>query len=161
MPTDEDLQELLDRARIADTIYAYCDYADRADIDGVVALFTEDGVVNLGGGALHRGPEELREMFADRFALYSVTSFHSSGIRIAEYDGQRASVMSYLYGIHDAPEMDRRMHLWGRFDDAMVKQDGTWRFQARHLRVAALSHTSSQEVPERFSRIERVPLPGD
>lgn len=159
MPTDDDVQELLDRARIADTIYAYCDHADRADIDGIVGLFVEDGAVDLGGGAVHRGHAELREMFADRFTLYSITSFHGSGIRLSRYDGRTASVTSYLYAIHDAPEIDSRMHLWGRFEDEMVARDGRWFFESRHLRVATLGHTGSQEVPERFSRIERVPVP--
>ena len=155
MLRDSDLRELLDRARIADTIYAYCDHVDRADVDAVVELFAEDGVVDLGGGAFHRGHAELRDMFTDRFALYSTTSFHSSGVRIVHYDGATATTTTSLYAFHEAAELKRQLHLWGRFEDELVNESGTWRCAVRHLRVAGISHTPSHEVPKRFSQIER------
>lgn len=157
----DDVQELLDRARITDTIYAYCDFVDDGDVDAVVDLFTTHGVMDLGGGAVHRGHLELRDMFLDRFHLYTTTSFHGSGVRMVSYTPRVATTTSHLYGIHDAHDGNRRMHLWGRFEDELVNQAGVWRFRRRHLRVAGLSHQTPPEVPRRFNRISHAPLPDD
>lgn len=159
MRPDDDVQELLDRSRIADTVYAYCDHVDSADVDAVLGLFTEDAVMDLGGGAVHRGRAELRDMFVDRFRLYSSTSFYCSGIRLVRYDGTTASITSQLQTLHDAVGLNRRMHLWGRFEDDVVKEGGTWKFARRLLRVAGVSHTTCGEVPRRFSRVHRSPVP--
>jgi ketosteroid isomerase-like protein len=159
MTRDPDVQELLDRARIADTIYAYCEYVDNGDVEATVGLFTVNGVMDLGGGAVHRGHDELRDMFTDRFRLYTTTSFHSSGVRVVRYGTASASTTTYLYGIHEAAKMGRQMHLWGRFEDELVNQSGTWRFRRRHLRVAGLHHQDSGDVPPRFNRITHSSLP--
>lgn len=152
MLLDSDVQELLDRARIADTIYAFCDYCIQGDIDSVVDLFTDSGLMDLGGGAIHSGHDELRDMFADRFTLYKASTFHCSGVRLVRYDGQTATTSTYLYGIHDAADLDRQMHVWGRYMDEMVNESGVWRFQRRDLCVSGMSLTDIYEVPERFGR---------
>ena len=159
MLPDADVQELIDRARIADTIYAYCDYVDNGDLDAVVGLFATSGTLDLGGGAVHRGHAELRELFIDRFQLYTTTSFHSGGVRMVRYTPTSVSTSTYLYGIHDAREGNMQMHLWGRWEDELVNQSGTWRFRHRHLRVAGLSHQAPAEVPRRFNRITHAPQP--
>lgn len=155
MPRDPAIQELLDRSHIGDTIYAWCDYVDRTDIDAAVDLFTEDGEMDLGGGAIHRGRAKLREMLLDRFALYSTTSFHCSAVRLVRYDGATASTTTYL----NARDSDRRMHLWGRYEDDMVNDAGVGRFRQRRLRVAGLSHAPAHEVPQRLSRVGHDPVP--
>jgi hypothetical protein len=159
MNRDADIQELLDRARIADTIYAYCEYVDNGDVEATVELFAVNGVMDLGGGAVHRGHDELRDMFTDRFRLYTTTSFHSSGVRVVRYDAASVSTTTYLYGIHEAAKVGRQMHLWGRFEDDLVNQSGVWKFRRRHLRVAGLHHQDSDDVPGRFSRISHQLLP--
>lgn len=157
MLRDAELRELLDRSRIADTIYAFCDYVDRGDVDSVVKLFVEDGLMDLGGGAVHRGHTELQDMLTDRFQLYTTTSFHCSNIRVVSYDGVTASTTTYLYGIHDSAELKCQMHLWGRYEDDLVNESDTWLFVARRLRVAGLNHIASEEVPRRFNRIGHEP----
>ncbi len=159
MVRDPAVQELLDRSRIADTIYAWCDYVDRTDVDAVLDLFTPDGQFDLGGGAIHRGHAQLREMLLDRFALYSTTSFHCSAVRLVRYDGATASTTTYLNAFHDARDTDRRMHLWGRYEDDMVNEGDMWKFQRRRLRVAGLSHAPAHEVPPRFSRVAAIRCP--
>ena len=159
MPPDSAVQELLDRAHIGDTIHAYSDHVDNADIDAVVALFTEDGVLDLGGGAVHRGHPELRDMYADRFTLYTSTSFFSSGIRLVRYDGETATTTCGLQTFHDSADLKRTMFLRGRWEDELVNQAGTWRFRRRHLLVAGMGLWDATEVPPRFSRVQRVRLP--
>jgi ketosteroid isomerase-like protein len=159
MLRDAEIRELLDRSRIADTIYAYCDLVDRGDVEAVVQLFTVDGVMDLGGGAIHRGHAELRDMFTDRFRLYTTTSFHCSNIRLVRYDGMSASTTTYLYGIHDSAELKCQMHLWGRFEDDMINDSDTWLFVRRRLSVAGLNHVASEVIPKRFNRIGHEPQP--
>ena len=154
MLRDSELQELLDRARIADTIYAFCDYCNNGDVAGVVGLFTEDGIFDVGGGAIHVGRDELTDFFADRFILYAATTFHCSGPRLVRYDGQTASTTTYLYGVHDSAARDHQLHVWGHYEDELVNDAGVWLLQRRDLCVSGLNLTELQEVPRRFERSE-------
>ena len=51
MSRDDDVQELIDRARISDAVQAYCDHCDSGDVEAALSLFADDGVIDLGGGA--------------------------------------------------------------------------------------------------------------
>ncbi|MPQ96483.1 hypothetical protein GB931_00815 [Modestobacter sp. I12A-02628] len=153
MSRDDDVQELIDRARISDAVQAYCDHCDSADVEAALALFTDDGAVDLGGGAVHRGQLELRDLFEDRFTLYSAISFHCSDVRLVRYDGRTASTTTHLIGFHEAADVDRVLHIWGTFEDQLVKDGRRWLFRHRHLRVAGINHTTACEVPRRFDQI--------
>lgn len=158
MIPDRDVQELLDRSRIADTIYAYCEHVDRADLDAVIDLFVEDGTIDLGAGAIHRGHDEIRDMLVDRFTLYTATSFFCTGVRLVRYDGETASTTTHLQTYHNATRPPRQMQLRGFFEDDLVKVAAGWKFRARHLRVSGMSQGEATEVPPRFSRVGRSPV---
>ena len=56
LSTEQQLQALLDKQAIHDLIHAYCNAADRRDLDKMRALYHEDAIDDHGG---HRpaGPE--------------------------------------------------------------------------------------------------------
>ena len=153
------LAELSDRLAITDTLNAYCDRVDRSDLEGLLALFTDDVVLALGPAAVVRGLDELRALVVERVGRWTTTSHHCSTTTVHEYDGRRATTTTYLYAFHDRPADDVSMHMWGRYEDELVAGEHHWRIRRRSLRVAGIQHTASQSVPERFSRFGRLSLP--
>ena len=51
------------------------------------------------------------------------------------------------------------MQLWGRYEDELVAAQGRWLIRARRLLVAGVRESTSQELPDRFERYPRMPLP--
>jgi len=153
-----EVQKLVDTAGINDTVQAYAECLDRADINGLVNLFCAQATMDMGGGALYRGHSEIRDLFLDRFLLYKVSNLHCGVARLKTYDGSTAQVTSSLYAFFDAAEQDLQMQVWGRYDDVLVADSGVWKFQERHLLVAAVSHSTTDAVPDRFNRLDRLPI---
>ena len=154
-----DLPELIDRIEIAETLSRYCDFVDRSDIVSLVGLFTDDILMDMGNGATASGRERLRPLLIDRVGRWRTTNHHCSNVILRRYDAGSASVTSYLYAFHDDPARNESMHLWGRYEDELVKVQGAWRFRIRRLRVAGVQQGESRPVPERFERFARLPLP--
>lgn len=154
-----DLAELVDRTLIADTLHAYCDRVDRSDLDALLDLFTDDAELDMGRGATATGRSELRPFVIERIRRWTTTQHHCSTITVASYDGTTASTVSYLYVFHDAPGRDESLHLWGRYEDDLVKEGRTWRIRRRRLRVAGARRTASTPMPDRFEPFPRLPLP--
>ncbi|MPQ96489.1 hypothetical protein GB931_00845 [Modestobacter sp. I12A-02628] len=154
-----ELTELADRLLIAETLHAYCDLVDRAEVEQLLALFTADAVLDMGHGATATGQPALRAMVRDRVGRWTTTNHHCSTTRVLHYDGATAGTTSQLYAFHDAPGRGERMHLWGRYDDELVRADGGWLIRRRALRVTGVNRTASEELPGRFQRLERAPLP--
>lgn len=154
-----DLTELQDRALIGDVLAAYCDLVDRCDVDGLTRLFTDDAVLDLGRGVTVEGSVQLRALLLDRIGRWTTTSHHGSTVCVQAYDGATAATTSYVYAFHDHPADDRTMHLWGRYEDELVRGADRWRISYRRLRVAGVREQASSRVPERFERFARLPLP--
>ncbi len=153
-----DLTELVDRTLMADTLHAYCDRVDRTDLDGLLALFTEDAVLDLGRTVV-AGRGRLRPLLIDLMRRWSTTNHHCSTMSVLRYDGTTADTVTYVYAFHDAPDRDESMHLWGRYEDELRKEAGEWRLRVHRLRIAGVRLTTSGETPERFEYFHREPVP--
>jgi len=154
-----DLTELVDRALITDTLHAYCDLVDRSDVEGLLALFTDDLVMDMGRGVVVHGRERFRALLLDRIGRWTTTSHHCSTVVLTRWDGGTAATTSHLYAFHDAPARDETMHMWGRYTDELVKQGDRWLIRERRLRVAGVQLTPSSPLPDRFEPFPRTPLP--
>ena len=150
-----DLTELSDRVQISQTLSAYCDSIDRGDMAALAEVFTDDVVMDMGHGAVFTGRARLLRLVQEVTAVWETTHHQCSNHLVGRYNGTGADATSYVYAFHDAPARNEAMHLWGRYTDELVKQDGAWRIQLRRLRVAAVTMTSSSPLPERFERISR------
>ncbi|HJQ42193.1 MAG TPA: nuclear transport factor 2 family protein [Jatrophihabitantaceae bacterium] len=131
----------------------YCDRIDRYDVDGLVALFTEDGSYDFGFGRLFTGRPALRQLFS-RVEVYRATSHHISNVHLV-VDGDRATARSALYAFHIRAADGSEVHVWGQYFDDVVMQDGSWRIARRALRVAHEKGT----VPEDGRTTLYEPLP--
>lgn len=154
-----DLTELTDRVLIAHTLAVYCDYVDRFDLPALLGLFTDDVLLDMGRGVLITGQEHLCAALIQRVGRWTSTSHHNANVIVTAYSGTHATVLSYVYAFHNNPERDEAMHLWGRYEDELVKVDGAWRIRIRRLRVAGAQETVSSAFPARFEGVTRALLP--
>ncbi len=155
-----DLAELVDRTLITDTLHAYCDRVDRADVDALLDLFTDDATLDMGHGATATGRTELRPFMIERIGRWTTTHHQCSTVTVLRYDGSTATTVSHVTVLHDHPGRDEAMQLWARYTDDLVKLGDGWRIRVRRLRVAGVTRTAPTPLPDRFERIRREALPG-
>ena len=136
-------QEAADRLAIRELVDAYAHCADRRDVKGQMALFTEDTrfIVIMDATAaeptqqLH-GRESLAPVF-DNLNIYAATT-HFNGQSAVRLDGDQASGESYCLAHHLSVGEDGQRTLMIasiRYLDEFVKQDGQWFFAERRLMV--------------------------
>jgi ketosteroid isomerase-like protein len=147
--------DLITRAEITDTAFAYCRGVDRCDYDLLIDLFTSDAVFDYGHGRVTQGHEALAALFREATGRYTSTSHHCSTVAFHEIDGDYARTTSYIYAFHDDSRADRQVHIWGCYEDQWRNEDVRWRISERKVRVAGFRTTSSDELPDRFERYAR------
>ncbi len=138
MDHEHSLRMLSDKAAIADVIHAYCFHYDRAEAEKVVALFTDDAVVDYGPGLpVMRGRDEIAPVIARGLAeLFAATSHHVSNIVIA-FDGpDSATSVCYLYAWHRYRDRERTGELWGQYHHALRRTAQGWKIARLELRAA-------------------------
>jgi uncharacterized protein (TIGR02246 family) len=134
------LQGLLDKAAIADVIHAYCLAFDRAEAEAVVALFTEDAVVDYGPDVPPMtGRAALAPMVAKGLAeRFAATSHHVSNIMIRLDGPDRATSVCHLYAWHRYRDGSPDGHLWAQYHHAFRREAEGWRIARLVLRAAGM-----------------------
>ena len=147
-----------DRRAVEDVLLDYCEHVDAGDVDAVIALFTDDAVIDYGYGRHIRGRDALDEFFRERLvATYSATSHHLTNIRVT-VDGDSATTRSYAYAWH-ARHDGSQAHVWGRYHDRLVRTGGTWRIAERAIRAAGSAGFPSADGRSPFELIDRAGRP--
>lgn len=141
--------ELAAREAIRDLVAAYTWAGDRGRSAELAAMFTRDGVLDVGDhGGRWRGPAEIEarlDAVAERIAAAGgqpgPVHHHVASLRIhidSDLDGQRADAVSY-FAVHSRIGLDH----WGRYRDRFtLGADGVWRFAERIVRVDGQSFGS-------------------
>src|SRR4051794_12323358 len=130
-----DVDELLVREAVRDTITRYNAAGDRGDLDGLAACFQPDGTLAIRGQAPYVGRAAIvaglstvgqpLDGAVDRTPIgylhHSVTTLHF--VSIAPDEVRTTAYFSVL----------TRMGLdhWGRYRDRLVPAEGGWRFAIR------------------------------
>lgn len=136
------LDQVADRIAIRELFDAYAHCADRRDLEGQKALFTENArfAVHMDGprsepSYVLEGREALTPVFAD-LNRYDVTT-HFNGQSTVRLDGDRATGESYTIAYHFYNEGDVRKVMIAslRYLDVFVKRDDIWYFAERDLIV--------------------------
>ncbi len=94
MVSDEtaSIRQLIDKDRIVDLVHEYSYCVDHRRYDDVVALFTEDCVVDYAPGiAPVRSREGLRAMFDQPGGGFAATSHHNANVLVTFDSADRAS----------------------------------------------------------------------
>ncbi len=134
---------LSQRLAIRQLIDAYAHCADRRDAEGQKALFTENThfVVYMDGQGSDPsyaldGRESLSPVFTD-LNRYQAT-MHFNGQSTITLDGDRATGESYCIAHHlftDDDGQRKLMVAYIRYDDIIVRSNGSWLFAERRLYV--------------------------
>ncbi len=124
------------RAEIAALVTAYNAHGDRGRFDELLALFAEDATMDIGDGTTYTGRDRIAEIFTNtrdsvldgdgpRFLQH-----HTTPVHVAFEDADHAVGEAYFTVFSDAG-----VDHWGRYRDAYVRVDGTWRFASRRVRT--------------------------
>jgi hypothetical protein len=115
---------LQERARIEDLLAQYVLCLDVDDLDGMIALFTEDGEFRTYGTAFV-GEKGLRRMLSG-----APKGLHLAGRSLVEATDFGATIRSQLVFF----PADREPHRLAIYDDEVVQVDGSWKFRVRECR---------------------------
>jgi hypothetical protein len=141
------LWELQARESVRHTIAAYSHAGDRGRADDLAQQFTEDGVLELGGGKKLVGREQVAGLIrrtagtsrtadtgrtASAPAEKTTVRHHVSSIYFTEVTPERAAVQSYF-----AVFTQRGADHWGRYFDVLVPVGDRWLFAHRVARTEA------------------------
>ena len=109
----------------------YCWCADTHDLDGMISLFTTDGVMDAEavGLSIVRGHDALREFYGSLLPLHEYSQ-HLSGTHRIDIDGDTATGTSY-YLMQGAVKGAGPISAAGYFEDRYMRTADGWRFSYR------------------------------
>lgn len=109
----------------------YCWFADTHDVDGILSLFTADGVMDAEALGMEtiRGEESLRKFYDTIIPLHEYSQ-HLSGTHRVDLDGDKASGTSY-YLMHGAVKGAGPISAAGYFEDQYERTADGWKFSSR------------------------------
>ena len=137
------LEEVLAREQIRDTISRYNHAGDRGRLEELAECFAEDGVLEIPGVAPLRGRraivEHLSGVVAEgaRIAEQPRVFHHVSSIRIEVTGPHSASAHAYFL-VFTEVGLDH----WGRYADRFECRDGVWCLAHRRVRVSGATANS-------------------
>jgi ketosteroid isomerase-like protein len=119
---------LADKEAIRELTARYADCVWRRDPDAAVALFTADGVMDVGNGTVLSGHAQLTEGYRSMLTVDLQPFVHGHVIELAD---DRATGRCYLdlRGNVDGQNMTGA----GHYEDTYVKTRFGWKFQSRKL----------------------------
>jgi hypothetical protein len=129
------IDDLMARAAILQTIAAYTRAGDTGRVEDLVACFAPDGVLET-AGRVSRGPDQIRafvsevgEMFAaDSAFLPARHHVASVWIELERKDRARAGAYFTLVAANGVDH-------WGTYRDGLVRVAGRWCFARRRVRI--------------------------
>jgi len=142
MTTEQRLQQLEDRIAIRELIDAYTYCADTRNIQGHMALFTEDTNFEVYMDEKIPTPTQVVTGRNSLFPVFDdlnqyLSTMHFNGQSTIKVNGDRATATTYCRAYHlKLPDGVQHLMIAGiRYYDTMVKQDGAWLFAERKLKV--------------------------
>jgi ketosteroid isomerase-like protein len=129
------MARLVAKDEIVDLVHRYSYYVDHRRYDDVVALFTEDCVVDFGPEyPTLRSRASLRRMFEHPEGAFAATSHHNANVLVTFENPDHASVRTSVYAWHQRSD-GVTPRLWGYYHDAVVHLADGWRIAERQLRT--------------------------
>jgi hypothetical protein len=131
MSGEETLRRLTDLEAIRDLARRYAHCVWKKDVTGAIELFTEDGVMEIGGRPAIRGRPALLESYREMIGGMLQPFVHN---HVIELEGSRASATCYL-DLRATVE-GRSMIGAGWYEDEYVRDGEAWRFRSRKLTLS-------------------------
>ena len=107
---------------------------DSGDAEGFIATWVESGVLDAGGLFID-GHAALKE-FTVNFAAGAQAPRHVATNLVIDGDGDNATLKAYvqMYVLAGDPAQ-QIIAAAGKYDDTLIKEDGTWKFVRRNFTV--------------------------
>ena len=121
-----------DRLEILDLIARYNRLADERDVEGTVALYTEDGFID-GDFKTGPGPAGLRADLPGIFAMEGTLKRHISTNHLITGDTDRATVRSMLLVVEG--ETLPGVGATADITDELLKVNGQWKLAHHHVAI--------------------------
>lgn len=128
------LRDLADGDAIRDLPRRYAHCVWQKDVEGIVALFTPDGVMDTGEGRPIAGHEAIRKVYKRIFELNDLMPYVHN--HVIELDGDMATGHCYLD--LQATMEGRRVTGAGFYLDRYVRTPTGWKFADRKLTMRRL-----------------------
>lgn len=144
-----------DRARIEDLQARYLFAFDWGDAEGYANTFTEDGVLNYGGGVL-TGRAAIADFIASGQQRRDEARAnpppgerppvgrHIISNIVVDIDGDKARGVAYWTHMTSDATGYGTVDFFGHYEDEMVKVDGQWLFSERRIYNEAIPEWSAQ-----------------
>jgi ketosteroid isomerase-like protein len=120
---------LEDKDEIRELMRRYNQCIDFPDVEGWLACFTDDAVVEIGPRPPLRGIAELRAYAEQRPG----GSLHLATSEIIDVQGDVATMSSYVAVVGTPGGEAPRVMVGGRYTDTLRRVDGAWKFAHRVL----------------------------
>jgi ketosteroid isomerase-like protein len=125
---EERIQAIEDRAAILELTARYCHMARTGDVEGIVDLFCEDGVMEA-GDTLEKGHERLLTVYREAFSgLRPLPCVHNHTVAL---DGDHATGCCSVE-IRMVQEGEA-VTAAGHYDDTFRRVGSDWKFAHRNL----------------------------
>jgi hypothetical protein len=146
-----------DRALIEDLQARYLFAFDFGDAEGYAGTFTEDGILDYGGGEV-KGRKAIAEFIAaGRKRTDEARANTPEGQRpsigrhiisniVVKIDGDKAHGVAYWTHMTSGPDGRGGVDFFGHYEDEMVKVNGEWLFARRRIYNEAIPEWASQYV---------------
>ena len=142
MTVEQRVQQLEDRISIRELIDAYTFCADTRNIQGHMALFTENTNFEVYMDEKIPTPTQVVTGRKDLFPVFDdlnqyFSTMHFNGQSTIHVNGDNATATTYCRAYHlKVPNGVQQLMIAGiRYYDTMVKQKGAWLFAERKLKV--------------------------
>lgn len=132
-------QEIADRIELKELVDLFSNYSDTKENDKQVALFTEDGVVNIiNDGKVSftlKGRKDIFNAFSSSMDEYS-SVFHMSGQQTVDFDDEtHANGVAYNYVVLVKTDENNKIVTTNegvRYEDKYEKIEGKWLIKERN-----------------------------
>ena len=128
--------EVAAREAIRDLVARYNALGDRGQWDALIALFAQDGEIQVPELGSCRGHEALRDFFTAAASgggerATPTRIWHHTSTLVIDLEGQESARGSCYYAVLTEDGLDH----WGRYRDAYVRAGSAWLFARRNVTV--------------------------
>ena len=136
MDRDAQLQALVDRLRIAETLSRYASSIDGKDFVTLRTVFTDDATARYGDRDWMTGADKIVAWIAG-YAEQQAWQHHHVTVYHVDLDGDTARTLTY-HTCHQAPLDDpqRATVMMGQYRDELRREGDTWRIGRREMTVS-------------------------
>jgi len=129
------LQQLEDREEIRRLTMDYGRFLDRRDWDAFSRLFAEKDGEWTGGMGSAKGPQAIKKLMEDTIGrdsgVAASPNFHIFTNQVIDLEGDTAAATTkWMFVVQGQDKLPKALYL-GHYDDAMVRENGRWKFQRR------------------------------